>query len=190
MDEKMIGKRIRKIRTTLGMTMKEFGLIFDPPASDSLVSRWERGINAPNRERMKKIAEHGNVTVDHLINGKNMYLKLSDDSYMTFENFKNISNDLENELNMRLERLENKKISPFAGSTINELLKVIEDADFNEVMDLNLVFHQISSYKKIASKRINHEEKIEEIHRRARAYEDFLLKWAGYKDEDCQEKSD
>lgn len=60
------GRRIREIRKNLGLTLKEFGEKLDPPASDSLVSRWERNVNAPNRERMKQIAELGNINVNEL----------------------------------------------------------------------------------------------------------------------------
>ena len=57
------GQTIKMIRLKLGLTMKEFGEKFDPPASDSIVSRWERDVSAPNPKRIKRIAELGNVDV-------------------------------------------------------------------------------------------------------------------------------
>ena len=54
---KLTGESIKQTRIEKGMTMKEFGKLFNPPASDSIVSRWERGISEPNAERMKKIKE-------------------------------------------------------------------------------------------------------------------------------------
>lgn len=64
-----LGERIKHIRIELGLTMKEFGEKFNPPASDSIVSRWERGISSPNSKRLKSIAELGNVSARYLTLG-------------------------------------------------------------------------------------------------------------------------
>lgn len=66
-----IGNRIKSIRKKLGLTTKEFGNKIIPPASDSLVSRWERGVNRPNNNRLKQIAELGNISIDYLLYGVN-----------------------------------------------------------------------------------------------------------------------
>lgn len=42
--------------------------MFDPPAPKGAVSRWEHG-GGPNKQRLKKIAELGGVSVEYLING-------------------------------------------------------------------------------------------------------------------------
>lgn len=69
-NKKNVGNRIFSIRKSLGYTMKEFGQkIGTPTASDSIVSRWENGKSLPNNERLKKIAELGNITVDELLYG-------------------------------------------------------------------------------------------------------------------------
>lgn len=65
--ESEVGKRIKMIRLELGMSGKEFGQQFQPHASDSIVSRWERGVNLPNARRIKRISELGNITVDELL---------------------------------------------------------------------------------------------------------------------------
>jgi transcriptional regulator with XRE-family HTH domain len=57
------------------MSTAEFAKLFNPPASDSLVSRWERGVNLPNNTRLERIAEIGNITVDELIYGYSSELK-------------------------------------------------------------------------------------------------------------------
>lgn len=68
-----VGKRIYMIRKSLGDTMKEFGnRIGNPPASDSIVSRWEKGKSLPNNERLKKIAELGKTSVEYLLTGKEL----------------------------------------------------------------------------------------------------------------------
>lgn len=57
-DKVAIGNRVKAIRINLGLTAEAFGKEVDSenPATQSLVSRWERGVNLPNRERMKTIA--------------------------------------------------------------------------------------------------------------------------------------
>lgn len=74
-NNKEVGARISKIRRESGLTMKEFGekiskyLNSEIIVSGSLISRWESGVNLPNNERLKVIAELGNMTVDELLNG-------------------------------------------------------------------------------------------------------------------------
>lgn len=70
-DKVAIGNRVKSIRINLGLTAEAFGKEVDSenPAAQSLVSRWERGVNLPNRERMKTIAELADVTVVDLIYG-------------------------------------------------------------------------------------------------------------------------
>lgn len=67
MSRKFISQRIKIIRLSLGKNKREFGEIFDPPASDSIVSRWEADKSIPNAERLKKIADLGNISVDELL---------------------------------------------------------------------------------------------------------------------------
>ena len=62
-----VGNQIKFIRKERGLTMQEFGNFFTPKASDSIVSRWEKGISLPNNNRLKKIAELGNTTVEELL---------------------------------------------------------------------------------------------------------------------------
>lgn len=68
---KEVGNRIKRIRSDMGITAREFGKLIDKEnhASQSLVSRWERGVNLPNNERLKKIAELGNISVNELLYG-------------------------------------------------------------------------------------------------------------------------
>lgn len=49
--------------------MEEFGKVFDTVAHKSLVSKWEKGLSQPNNERLKKIAELGNTTVNEILFG-------------------------------------------------------------------------------------------------------------------------
>ena len=68
---KSFGVRVKVIRKSLGLTMKEFGIrMGNPVASDSIVSRWEKGKSFPNNERLKRIAEIGDISVEELLYGK------------------------------------------------------------------------------------------------------------------------
>ena len=64
---KVVGEKIRSIRLEYGDNKREFGERFNPKASGSNVSKWEKGKNIPNNKRLKEIAELGNITVDELL---------------------------------------------------------------------------------------------------------------------------
>lgn len=64
-----VGIRIKKIRTDLGYSMSQFGeLISDSPKTT--VNNWERGINLPKEDKLKKISLLGKVTTNELLYGK------------------------------------------------------------------------------------------------------------------------
>ena len=65
-QNKELGDRIKQIRLRLGKSQEEFGQLFNPPAPKSAVSRWEHG-GSPNKRRLKRIAELGNVSVTYLM---------------------------------------------------------------------------------------------------------------------------
>lgn len=67
LDRKAIGIRIKSIRQSRGMTLEEFGRLFE--ASKGNVLTWEKGISAPSNARLKKIADLGNITVEELLYG-------------------------------------------------------------------------------------------------------------------------
>lgn len=63
-----VGKRIRKIRTDLGYSMAQFGeLVSDSPKTT--VNNWERGINLPKGDKLKKISLLGKITTNELLYG-------------------------------------------------------------------------------------------------------------------------
>jgi len=64
-----LANNIKKIRLELNKTMEEFGNCFEPPAHKSLVSKWEKGQSQPNKKRLKRISELGNVSLDELLYG-------------------------------------------------------------------------------------------------------------------------
>lgn len=65
---KEVGKRIFDIRIKLDLTQEEFGEMIDG-AKKGIVSRWENGLNLPNRKRLEMIAEKGGISVEKLLFG-------------------------------------------------------------------------------------------------------------------------
>lgn len=65
-----VGMRIREIRKKLGLSMDSFAAKIDDKAKSGTVSNWESGKNLPNNERLKRIAELGNVSMPFLLEGK------------------------------------------------------------------------------------------------------------------------
>lgn len=65
-----IGHRIKLIRRKLGLTMEDFGALFEPKASKGVVSNWENNYNLPNNERLKRISELGKVSMAYLLKGE------------------------------------------------------------------------------------------------------------------------
>lgn len=69
-DKIEVGKRIKSLRTRKGLTMEEFGKIFDPEASKSIVSRWEKGKTLPSSERLKQLSDTFNLSTYYILYGK------------------------------------------------------------------------------------------------------------------------
>lgn len=70
LNKDRIGGRIRAIRKSRGETQTEFAQKID--ATLPAVSNWETGRNIPNNERLKSIAELGEITVDELLYGSKL----------------------------------------------------------------------------------------------------------------------
>lgn len=63
-----VGIRIKKIRTDLGYSMSQFGeLISGSPKTT--VNNWERGINLPKEDKLKKISLLGKITMNEILHG-------------------------------------------------------------------------------------------------------------------------
>ena len=68
-NKKLVGKRIQAIRFNMEYTLEEFGGLFN--ASKSNACCWEKGTSLPNKKRLNKIAQLGNLTVNELLYGNN-----------------------------------------------------------------------------------------------------------------------
>lgn len=67
-NKKAVGARIMAIRLANGMTLREFGKLFETSASIAL--RWETGTNVPKAERLLLMAELANTTIPGLLYGE------------------------------------------------------------------------------------------------------------------------
>jgi len=74
-DPQKVGKRIKMLRISKGMTMNEFGNLIDSNVKSGTVTNWESGKNAPNKKRLKRIADLCGVSVDFLLNGTQMSIR-------------------------------------------------------------------------------------------------------------------
>lgn len=83
-DKKAVGQRIKLIRQTKGMTLEAFGKLFE--ASKGNVSLWERGSSLPSNERIKKISQVGNMSVDELLHGYSNIKKPIDEELSEYIN--------------------------------------------------------------------------------------------------------
>lgn len=97
-DNQDVGNRIKQIRINglnKRFTQIEFGDLFTPPVQRTAIKNWENGLNLPNNERLKQIAEIGGVTTDYLLFGKqnsgygNRIKQLRKSANMTEEDFAN-----------------------------------------------------------------------------------------------------
>ncbi|MBY4765321.1 helix-turn-helix domain-containing protein [Streptococcus uberis] len=84
-NNKLIGSRIKNIRLEKGMTLEEFGKLFN--ASKSSVYGWEKGRNLPNKERLKQIAKIGDMKLGVLLKGDKAY------SPFIFPDFRNVKSE-------------------------------------------------------------------------------------------------
>lgn len=171
-----IGARIKDIRISLGLTMKEFGKKFDPPASDSIVSRWERGVNLPNNERLKRIAELGNVPVLYLLEGKDavdflveMNIMINELMVETNENLKNQILNVKDlsytntellllkrtkDLIDKCKELEEKDILLDLNTILTKIIEMIDELDNDEETNkekkknIELIYEDLSDFIK------------------------------------------
>jgi len=148
--KKKIGSRIKIIRNELGLTMNEFGKKFNPPASDSIVSRWERGISSPKSERLKKIAELGNVSTFYLTTGKKAIIDLSADekgklSKSMKESFSKFTEDNREYINKEIERIRTNKLDYVETIYLINVLNFLKYSDKEDALTLTSIIRMINS---------------------------------------------
>lgn len=81
-----VGERIKAVRLMLGLTMEQFGEKLD--TSKGAVNNWEKSVNLPNKSRLTKMANLGNITVDYILYGDSN-ITISKEEYEELLEFKN-----------------------------------------------------------------------------------------------------
>lgn len=114
------------IRLQLGMTLEVFGSQFSPEANKSNVSRWEKDRAVPSPDRLKRISELGNVSVDYLLYGV---------SYNIDEIKYNVFNKLLNEFDPS--SFEGKALNYFDNDQLDEVLMQVMESYFKIPFVLN-----------------------------------------------------
>lgn len=73
MNQEKIGMFISELRREKNFTQKDLGNMLG--ITDNSVSKWERGINAPDISQLNKIADIFNISVNELLNGERNFKK-------------------------------------------------------------------------------------------------------------------
>ncbi|KAA9239973.1 helix-turn-helix domain-containing protein [Aerococcus tenax] len=114
MSNQSLGNRLRVLRKEKGLTMVQLGKIIDAP--QSAISQWENGINQPNRDRLKKLADLYQISVNELLHGTqkeiiNSFDLISEQALKEFTEIKSANGDKlsqsrVNDLRIVLERMK------------------------------------------------------------------------------------
>lgn len=180
--KKKIASRIRVIRNELGLTMKEFGQKFDPPASDSIVSRWERGISAPNNERLKRIAELGNVSMFYLTTGKKAIVDLSTDekkeaSETIGDTFKRNKNDQREYVRKEIESIQISDLNLVETAYFIIVFEFLKFSDTDDIVQLGSLIRLLNDSDEIKmNDKISQEELNEYIDDLLKRFENLVKK--------------
>ena len=89
MNQEKIGLFISELRKEKNLTQKDLGDLLD--ITDNSVSKWERGINAPDISQLKRIASIFNITVGELLNGERNFKKRENNNGERVLEVKNLS---------------------------------------------------------------------------------------------------
>lgn len=126
-NPKEVGNRIKNIRKNLGLSMDEFASKIDDKAKSGTVSNWETGKNLPNNERLKRIAELGNISVETLLFGS-----------ITDFIFFNINKLIPKEYDFISELLNMDHINILTNEIIKNNISLFEIEKIKAVFDRNL----------------------------------------------------
>lgn len=132
-NPKVVGQRITRIRKKLGMTMEEFARKIDSTTSKGAVSNWEHGRNLPSVERLKKVAELGNYSLESLLSNDTLLTFSFEDEKVKNALNKNLSRFIKDDFLLQLDSKDAMALS----YVINHLLNFSEK-DFPNLADARL----------------------------------------------------
>ncbi|UJF15012.1 helix-turn-helix domain-containing protein [Jeotgalibaca sp. MA1X17-3] len=137
---KEVGLRIRSIRKKLGLSMTEFAKRIDDKSKSGTVSNWETGKNLPNNERLKKIAELGEIEINELIYGSlENYLINTTKKY--FEHSKDIELQIESAEKITNEVVQQSMKNPLINTFYEDGNQKMLDSSVNEEIGKALTRH-------------------------------------------------
>lgn len=113
-DKKAVGQRIKNIRLNKGMTLEEFGKLFN--ATKSNVNSWEIGNALPNKERIKTISKIVNISINELLYGTSIEkeLKIYKKFYEDIKNYGICNNGIDRNFIIRkINEVEHKNVKRF-----------------------------------------------------------------------------
>lgn len=118
-----VGLRIKAIRKGLGLSMDAFGSKIDSMVKSGTVSNWETGKNLPNKRRLEKIAEIGDVSIDYLLYG-DLYDFLNKNLHNIVKEYFLFFNDIfPNDLyHTTVSKIEEEKVDIFDLSAIRGIM--------------------------------------------------------------------
>lgn len=184
--KKGTGQRIKSIRLEEGLTMKEFGARLNPPAADSIVSRWERGVSLPNGKRLRQIAEMGNMSVLFLTTGVKAIADLNEEDYVELAQ-SNVNKA--NEQKYLMEQGVRADLNYYANSTLEYIeimffLQTFNYFKYSKAEDIKFMvalFGQLNKYKDYAAnEEVEQDELLEFIEGETKDFKEFLKRRYGY----------
>lgn len=132
MDNNILGKRIKILRTEKGLTQEEFGKPYN--IKKSTVSQYESGSSKPDDELKKRIAKDYNVSLDWLMgltntrNISNAVNRISE-SVNDDPELAEFWDDLKDRDDLKLLFKQTKDLSPNDIKKIIRIIKAIEDEE-------------------------------------------------------------
>lgn len=89
MDLNKVGKFIANLRKEKGLTQNELGTLLG--VTDTTISKWERGINAPDISMLTKLSNILDISVTELLHGKRLRLDQRDINVESIKFYNRIS---------------------------------------------------------------------------------------------------
>ncbi|WP_196479864.1 helix-turn-helix domain-containing protein [Clostridium tyrobutyricum] len=132
MDNNILGKRIKILRTENGLTQEEFGKPYN--IKKSTVSQYESGSSKPDDELKKKIAQDYNVSLDWLMGLTDIrdLLKSADKITKSLNDDPELSefwNALKDRDDLKLLFKQTRDMTPNDIKKIIRIIKAIEDEE-------------------------------------------------------------
>lgn len=163
-NKQELGKRIKNIRLSLGKNMREFGELNGLNATDSVVSKWEKGKTIPSPERLKKLAEIGNISVEELLNGPKRFSDLTvEEKKIITERMKKFREDFRKKdaefVYNELLRLADNDLKEHEIDFLNSSFKFMNVSDINENLYISYLFTRL----KVDKEKKHNSDTIKEI---------------------------